>query len=241
MDTPTTTDRLCASAERCRAYNPANRQPAYVGPAYLCDPCLTAAERDVRTLVYDYVDLAQLQTPVLSQALDAQPRGKAAPPMPLNGAAEALQAEIHHVLTTWETEIRAAAQLADPPTGQRPGAEVQRAVTILAPRLRQLAQIEAVVYPTGCEDEPADMCGWQAIHHLQQLHQRARAMLGRTHRTTQLPGTCTSCGLDELHRDEPRYEADPCDVYCRNCDTTWTHNDYQQYVTMLVWPTRTPA
>ncbi|MCG5464210.1 hypothetical protein MED01_002375 [Micromonospora sp. MED01] len=236
----TTSGRHCVSDTRCRAYDRLAKPPAAapVTTTPLCDDCLTGAERDVRSLVYDYVDLEQLQSPSLSQALQMQPSGKAAPPMPLNGQAEALQAEIVHVATTWEAEIRARARLSEPPR-TRPGVAVQRAVTILAPRLRQLARIEpTAVYPTGPEDDIHDMTGWEAIHHLQHLHQRARGMLGRTHRTVHLPGTCSGCGLDELHRDDPREAEDPCDVYCASCHTTWPHTDYQQYVTQLVWPNR---
>lgn len=125
---------------------------------------------------------------------------------------------------------------------RRPGRQLDDAIRILLPRLRQLAGIEAAdVYPTGCEDTPATLAGWEAIHHMQHLHQRARGMLGRTHRTTQLPGTCSGCGLNELRRDDPRHPDDPCDVWCAACHTTWPHTDYQQYVTQLVWPTRAGA
>ena len=178
------------------------------------------------------------QHKTLSQALDTQPHGAADPPMPLRGEPDALQREIHHVTTTWETEVRAACGLSDPGR-DLPGADVQRAVTTLTPRLRQLATLPpTTVYPTGCEDPPTDVAGWEAIHHLQHLHQRARGMLGRTHRTTELPGTCSGCYTDRLQRVEPRYENDPCLIYCANCHATWTSDEYDRYVTMLVWPTR---
>ncbi|MEV0214279.1 hypothetical protein [Micromonospora sp. NPDC050695] len=241
-DDLTTSGRHCVSDTRCRAYDRLAKPPAAapVTTSPLCDDCLTAAERDVSNLVYDYVDLEQLQAPSLSQALNMQPSGKAAPPMPLNGGAEALQAEIVHVATTWEDVIRDHARLSARNTQpRRPGAQLDDAIRVLLPRLRQLANLGATdVYPTGCEDPVTDMAGWEAIHHLQHLHQRARGMLGRTHRTTHLPGTCSGCGLDELHRDDPREPDDPCDVYCNNCHTAWPHTDYQQYVTQLVWPIR---
>ena len=245
MHDDTTSGRHCVSDTRCRAYNRLAKPPAAapVTTSPLCDDCLAAADRDVRSLVYDYVDLEQLQAPSLSQALNMQPSGKAAPPMPLNGQAEALQAEIVHVATTWEDVIRDHTRLSARDTSpRRPGRQLDDAIRALLPRLRHLASINAAdVYPTGCEDQPATLTGWEAIHHLQHLHQRARGMLGRTHRTTHLPGTCSGCGLDELHRDDPREADDPCDVYCNNCHTTWPHTDYQQYVTQLVWPTRAKA
>jgi len=176
------------------------------------------------------VDLEQLQSPSLSQALNMQPSGKAAPPMPLNGQAEALQAEIVHVATTWETEIRATNHLSDPPPTRRGGPNVQRAVTILAPRLRQLACLPATaVYPTGPEDPATDMHGWEAVHHLQHLLQRARGMLGRTHRTRQVPGTCPDCHAD-LHQDDPREADDPTPVYCaQQCGWQLTRDEYETW------------
>ncbi|MEU7978230.1 hypothetical protein AB0B63_06830 [Micromonospora sp. NPDC049081] len=242
--TDTDTGRHCVSDTRCRDFNPTGKHAAPVTGCPLCDACLAAAERDVRSLVYDYVDLAQLQSPALSQALNMQPAGKAAPPMPLNGHAEALQAEIVHVATTWEEVIRDHCGLSTwvPDQPRRPGRRLDDAVRVLLPRLRTLAGLrETDVYPTGCEDTITATAGWEAIHHLQHLHQRARGMLGRTHRTTHLPGTCSGCGLNELRRDDPRHEDDPCDVYCAACHTTWPHTDYQQYVTQLVWPQRAGA
>ncbi|QKW15364.1 hypothetical protein [Verrucosispora sp. NA02020] len=245
MNDITDSGRHCASDTRCRAYDHTTNPPtaAPVTSVPLCDPCLAGGERDTRALVYDYVDLEQLQAPSLSQALNMQPIGKAAPPMPLNGAAEALQAEIVHVATTWEEIIRDHTGLPPrPESARRPGRQLDDAIRILLPRLRQLAALPAAdVYPTGCEDQPTPLEGWEAIHHLQHLHQRARGMLGRTHRTTHLPGTCSGCGQDQLHRDEPRHPEDPCDVYCAACHTTWPHDDYQQYVTQLVWPNRSRA
>jgi hypothetical protein len=240
MHDDTTSGRHCVSDTRCRGYDNATKLPAPVTTVPMCDPCLTGAERDVSNLVYDYVDLEQLQAPTLSQALNMQPSGKAAPPMPLNGQAEALQAEIVHVACTWEDVIRDHARLSARNTQpRRPGRQLDDAIRVLLPRLRQLAALGATdVYPTGCEDQPTDMTGWEAIHHLQHLHARARGMLGRTHRSTHLPGACSGCGLDELHRDDPRHPDDPCDVYCANCQATWPHGDYQQYVTELVWPGR---
>lgn len=230
---PTWDDQYCRSGDRCPGFNHVDKHPAHASVRDpLCNGCLTATEQAVRTLLYDWVDLEQLQAPTLSQALNMQPSGKAAPPMPLNGQAEALQAEIVHVLTTWETEVRAATGLPDTPHVRRGGPNVQRAVQILAPRIRQLAAIPATaVYPTGPRDNPTDLTGWQAAHHLQALHQRARGMLGRTHRTRQLPGTCPTCHAD-LHQDDPRTPEDPTPVYCaQHCGWQTTRDDYEQWMT----------
>jgi hypothetical protein len=235
----TTTDtRLCASDNHCRAYDRPASQPAPASRTPLCDGCLTAAGPDINSLLYDYVDLEQLQDPALSQALNMQPTGAEAPPMPLNGQAEALQAEIVHVLTTWEEIIRDHCRLSPAPEVRRGGPNAQRALTILAPRLDTLANLPpTTVHPRGPEDQPADMHGWEAIHHLQHLHKRARSMVGLTHRRTQVPGACSTPRNDgrpcngPLYRDNPRYEGDPCPIYCRTpgCNTIWTHDAYEEW------------
>lgn len=232
----------CRNGDRCKAFDPAAKHPGHVlGGDTLCDPCLASAERDVRALVYDWLDLAQLQEPSLSQAPADSPGGGKEPPMPLNGGAEALQAEIVHVLSTWEAEVRAAAGLPEPAARVRAGRAVQRAVTVLAPRMRMLSRIApTAVFPTGCEDEPRDVAGWEAVHHLQRLHGRARGMLGRTRRTRRLPGSCPDCYSD-LYQDEPRYRDDECPVRCgdNQCGRQWTYDDYQAWAgDILATPAR---
>lgn len=238
MPHPGDTHNACKSGTRCRAYNRTTQQPALAGRAPLCDDCLDTARRDTSALLYDYIDLEQLQAPALSQALNMQPAGKAAPPMPLNGQAEALQAEIVHTLTTWEEVVRDVCRLSPMPEVRRGGPNVQRALTILTPRIDVLANLPATtVHPTGPEDHPADMHGWEAVHHLQHLHHRARGMAGLTHRRTQVPGACSTIRDNgrpcngPLYRDEPRYNGDPCPVYCRTpgCNTQWTHDEYEQW------------
>lgn len=229
--------RLCASDTHCRAHNRTTGQAAPAPRTPLCDACLNTARHDIGALLYDYVDLAQLQSPALSQALNMQPTGAEAPPMPLNGQAEALQAEIAYVLTTWEEILRDHCRLSPMPEVRRGGPNVQRALNIIGSRLGTLADLPpTTVHPVGPEDQPADMHGWEAIHHLQHLHKRARGMTGLTHRRTQVPGACSTirdgrpCN-GPLYRDEPRYEGDPCPIYCRTpgCDTKWTHDEYEKW------------
>lgn len=233
-------DRWCASGDHCHAYDHLARHPAWVPPADpLCEPCITVAGHDVRALIWDYIDLEQLQIPSLSQALDPQRRGKAAPPMPLAGGPEALQAEMCYVATLWEHEVLYRDRLPERITTGRAGWVLDRAVGFLAPRLGRLARIPATtVFPRGRDDDPTDMCGWEAVHHLQALHRRARSLLGRTQRTTRLPGTCAGrpgkpCAGD-LYRDEPRFDSDPCPVYCPVCGLTLTAGEYDQRVGLLL-------
>jgi hypothetical protein len=194
-------------------------------------------------MVTHYLDLAQMAPRPLSQALDTQPSGKPGPPIPIALAPEALQAEIHHVLTTWEEIVREACRLTPVPDGRvRPGAAVQRAVAVLAPRMVELSKLGVrEVYPTGCEDRETEVAGWEAALNLIRLDQRCRSMLGRTRRTTLLPGECSDCGAADLRRDEPREEGDDPPVYCGHCARTWTSAEYDRFVMLLVWPSRMVA
>ncbi|RKR92797.1 hypothetical protein BDK92_7279 [Micromonospora pisi] len=267
----TPNDPYCATGDRCRSYDNIDKHPGWVDGCPLCDPCLAAAVRDVRTLVYDYLDLEQLQTPVLSQAISSQPRGKAAPPMPLRGEPEALQREIHYVTTLWANELRLQGRLTPPartiiigawhttvsnpppPARVLHGGAVQRAVNLLAPHLGTLARLEPrTVFPSGVEDNPTDMAGWEAVHHLQRLRARARGMLGWTQRSHWVPGDCWTCdGRDNdpkdgpLYRSEPRHrpdtghphEDDDSDrIWCDRCSQWRNWDDYQVYLTTLRWP-----
>ena len=236
--------RLCAHAEHCRGFDRTARQPAETAGNPLCTRCLDSHERDLRGLLWDWLDLEQLQMPSLAQSLTGQPNGSTEPAMPMAGGPEALQSEIAHVLATWEDVIRDRHRLADVPATRRQGPTVQRAVTLLAPRVDILSRLDATtVYPTGCEDTPTDMTGVEALTHISHLHQRARAMLGRTRRTYWVPGDCGLCGAQPtegvpgpLYRHEPRHEGDESPVWCDHCDGWRSHDDYERYVTMLVWP-----
>lgn len=244
---------MCFSGDHCR--NRTNGQP-YPTSDPLCETCLDHAGRDVRNLVFDYLDLAQLHEASLSQAINEKTRGSKDSPMLISEQVDALQQEIVHTALTWEYEIRVACRLSDPttlapladwhttiskpqPVAQvRPGAALQRAVTILAPRLRQLSLLPATaVLPTGAEDDPQDVTGWQAVHHLQSLHQRAKAMLGRTRRILSLHGTCpTDCGAQALYRQEPREHHDEPPVWCDACGSTAPYAAYEHFMVNLVWP-----
>jgi hypothetical protein len=248
----------------CRDWD--GQQPGWAVAGPLCETEVRAAVRDVPLLLWDVLDLEQMIPRSLSQALDGQPSGRPGPPVPLALAPEALQAEIVHVLTTWEVEVRAACRLSEPAergpnlpwhttVSRRPplakvraGAAVQRALTVLAPRMPELARIPATaVQATGVEDPCDDMAGWEAVLALSRLHARARSMLGRTRRTFLVPGSCSfpdpdgdpeKCCGGALFRDEPRFAEDPCDVYCGRCEKgRWTADQYDRYVgSMLALP-----
>lgn len=237
----------------CREWDPVAEQPGWASGGPLCDTELRVAERDTRALLWDYLDLEQALPRSLSQAMDGQPSGKPGPPVPLALAPDVLQAEIVHVLTTWEEQVRARCRLSPLPTygraapwhttdSNRPplarvrgGAAVQRATTILAPRIDALARIEPVtVFRAGTDGDAEDVAGWEAVLHLSRLHARARSLLGRTHRTEHLPGDCSHCGAADLRRDEPRFAADSTPVYCGGCATSWTREEYDRYVLLML-------
>lgn len=255
----------CLSGAGCKAHD---GHTPYPTSDPLCTACLDHAEREIRGLVYDYLDLAQLHEASLSQAVNEKTSGSSPEsPMLLAGHVEALQSEIVHVTAVWEHALRAVCRLSNPRTfaplwqttvydhvyltrGQsvlykaRGGAVVQRAVAIIAPRLDRLAGLPAAtVCPTGIEDEPVPMFGWQAVHQLADLHSRARGMLGRTTRRFWIPGECWNCparpklGEDgPLYRCEPRFEHDPMQVCCSPCGAVRPYADYEHYQGSLMWP-----
>jgi hypothetical protein len=233
----------------------------------LCPACLDAAERDIRGLVYDYLDLAQLHEASLSQAVTEKTSGSHESPLLISGHVEELQAEIVHALSVWEYELRITCRLSDPRTfaplwktalydginlarrdpvtyRARAGRTVQRAVDIIGPRIGKLAALPVtVVCPAGIEDEPTEMAGWEAVHHLQQLHGRARAALGRTTRKFWIPGECWTCdavpirGVDgPLWRSEPRHANDPMEVHCSSCGASRSYADYETRLASITWP-----
>ncbi|GAA4439490.1 hypothetical protein [Phytohabitans houttuyneae] len=266
--------RFCASPERedgrptCRSYDYVGKHPGIVSddtrwsPDLFCPPCTAGYERDVRMLPFDWLDLEQMQLPMLSQALDTQRSVRPGPPMPLAGNPEALQAEIRHVLLTWETQMRILQRAQrrttlivgawhttksnpPPPARTLPGRDVQRAAGFLAARIPDLSRLPATpVRPAGITDPVAELTGVDAVVALADLHRRSRSLLGRTHRTTTVPGSCSTCGW-ALWRDEPRYEGDPCDIYCSNpagCESRWTYDEYERYVGLeLAYPRRRAA
>ncbi|WP_250029763.1 hypothetical protein [Paractinoplanes maris] len=254
-------EHVCNSGEQCRAFDPVAKH-AYPTTDPLCRACLEHAQPAIRGLVFDYLDLAQLHEPSMSQAIAERASGSKERPIPISQHVEALQAEIIHVATTWEYELRVACHLSDPHNSApiadwhttltkpvplakvRPGAAVQRAIGVIAPRLDRLAALPATaVCPAGIEDQPVDMCGWQAVQQLTDLHGRARAMLGRTTRRFWIPGECWACqahpvrGVDgPLYRSEPRFEGDPMQVNCDKCSAYRAYPDYETYMATLLWP-----
>lgn len=237
MTTPHDTSR-CAAGMRCRAYQ------YDVGPAQLytsvplCDSCVAYAQTTIRQLRHDWADLAQhiarTSRPgeVISGSRDA--------PIPIRVDVEALQAEIVHVLTTWEMILRRHERLSPPPPGRvRPGYAVRRASDLL----RLMAPIVATipptpVRPTGATDDIELVSGAQALLELPHLHDRAMHALGLTDITTDLPGRCTNCGVALTDsRVDPRTALHRLNgndtVMCRVCGNRTTYDDYTKYAEMF--------
>jgi hypothetical protein len=218
----------CEAGDRCRAYDPAARQPFPSWP--LCDFCLESAERDVRALVLDYRDLEQHLPPSLGQWGDGQPRSRSTA-LPLSVHVLDLQIEIHSTLDAWDDVVRDRERLSDKPQRVRDGWAVQQAVSILAPRLHILAGIPMAVmwsYP-GTEGRDSEVPGWQGVLDLSRLHQRARSALGLTREEPELcvgvPCRRIECDLKTLYRMPGTDE-----VRCHSCGLTYSAEDYAKWL-----------
>ncbi len=262
-----TSGRHCVSDTRCRAYDRLAKLAAPVTRTPLCAACLDRDRADIQALPVDYLDLAQLHEASLSQALRDRTSGSHESPTLIALQVEELQAEIVHAATLWEAEVRAAAHLAvaehaapvaawhttlshpTPAGGGRPGHQVKRASDILTAHLHALANLPpTAVHPTGCEDDPTDMTGVDAIEHLTSLHGRARGILGRTSPQPWIPGDCPNpgCGARDadpvwekggpLWRTTPRDFKDVPTVYCAACNTGRPYTDYDTYIATFFWP-----
>jgi len=216
------TDR-CALGEHCHSGNdtPIRR--------HLCVVCEYDHARDVRALVYDFVDLTQLIPRGRHLPTDAISRPKPGPTLPLDANILALRDDIRLILTHWELRMRWAQRLFVPPGAVRDGHAVQRAVDIIAPRVDAIAGIR------DNEGGPADPSpydtGVLALLRMRELHGVARARVGHHARTIALPGQCP----DRICRAETLTRLDGSDtVTCRTCGNAWTYPDYQAYVTLKV-------
>lgn len=253
-------DRRCAASERCRDFDHTRGLPALLGDPStpLCPDCLMVAERDVRNLPYDYIDLEQMLPQPISRPLDTQSGygGSRDLPVPLRVHVDELQRAIWWVTTCWAEVLGEHQRLSDPPwlgrqTDRDPrrrvrdGYAVKWAVGIITPRVRDLARLPAVDLADYPLVDPAEaiqhhgteiatLSGAQGLIHMTRLHARVRSMLGITRRITRVPGRC-GCGLDGnyLYRGEPHYERDPCPVYCGACPNQWTTEEYEQYVGLM--------
>lgn len=251
-------DRCCIAGARCCEYDRARQRAALLADpdCPLCPDCLRVAERDVRQLPYDYVDLEQLVPPSLGEWSDGQPkRGKGELPLPLRELVLVLQRHIWWVLTAWEPVVRELDHLSDEVrTGVREGWAVQRAAQMIAPRVHKLARVG----PTDMADYPdfndqiaralvwdprlrrtidhTTPAGADGVLHLMRLHSQARAMTGLTKRVRRLPGSCHECLQDDvLRQHEPSRAGDDPPVWCDDCGAWRPYEDYERLMRLVVW------
>jgi transcriptional regulator with XRE-family HTH domain len=222
----------------CKAYDPTTKRPYPQWP--LCDWCLEASERDVRALTLDYRDLEQHLPPSLGVWGDGQPHGNDQP-LPLSGHVLDLQLDIHWLTVAWADVVRDRDRLSDAPSRVRDGFAVQAAVTVLAPRVRLLAELEAVTmwcYP-GTDQGSSDIAGWQGVLDLSKLHQRARSTLGLTREEPALMVgvLCRGCDL----RSKLTRQAGADDVVCGVCGEHYTATEYADWVALLAAQERMTA
>lgn len=237
MTAPRDTSR-CAAGMRCRAYQH-DLGPAQLYTAVpLCDSCISHTQTTLRQLKHDWYDLAQViaRTSRPGEMIS----GSREAPIPIRVDVEAIQAEILHVLTTWETALRRHEHLSAPRPGRvRAGYAVHRATDLLhlmAPIVAALPPTP--VRPTGPTDDIELVTGAQALLELPHLHDRAQHALGLTDTTTDLPGRCTGCGVANT---EARIGTQPTlhringndTVACRSCGKRITYDDYVEYADMF--------
>jgi hypothetical protein len=250
----------CRNENRCPGWDGKHAEPT---DEPYCRTCLDRHRQDISRLVYDYLDLAQLHETSMSQAASEHTSGGGhESPTLLADHVEALQAEIVHVVSVWEYELRVAYRLSDPrtfaPTWRRTvydhleltggarqirparhGHIVQRAIGIITARLDRLATLPAVrVCPAGIEDEPEDMAGWEAVQQLADLHGRAKSALGRTTRRFWIPGECWNCTARPMWGvDGPLWRSEPReaeDPMQVNCDKCAAARPYPDYEAFMI-------
>lgn len=191
----------------------------------LCDGCLDVVGRDVRALVLDYRDLAQLLAPgakarpVVSGTTDAA--------VPLDLGVDTLMRDIAWTLAVWEPPVREAAGLCpERVRGVRAGWAVATAVSVLAARIELLAGLPPTWgYADGLDAGPVERDGVYAAASMRALHRRARSALGLSRLVVRLPGPCSTCGATWLQRD-PGEDGARCPV----CNASWSGDDYAKYV-----------
>lgn len=228
----------CAAGQRCRAYSPTDGPaPAHLTP--LCEACLAGCAQTIHKLMLDWYDLEQ--TLARAASVGEVVSGTRDRPIPIRQDVEALQAEIRHVLCTWEQILRDHEHLSPPAPGRvRPGYAVQRAVRLLVPFAPVVACIPPVpVRPTGPTDAPEMLTGSDGLLGMVRLHGRAHYTLGLTAFTNSLPGECAQCGMAELatadgDRRLVLARADGSDtVFCRHCGDRRTRDEYERYALLV--------
>lgn len=181
-------------------------------PRYLplCEACLDAAERDVRALVYDYADLEQR---IPRADTGGEPiSGTREPVLPLDLGILGMQRAIWLQVTAGEAIVRDIAGLPSSASEVREGFAVQRAVQILAPRLRLLANADSDL-----------TSGAAIILELTRLHAAVRARLGLNRLVHELAGQCPDCRARGLRRDDGSDT-----VHCTGCAFRCAWDDYRR-------------
>lgn len=216
----------CLAGDYCT--NRRDNRPAWIeGPSQLCSTCLDVARLDVKALVRDYADLENV-LPHPGGRLDWVSGATPDPSVPISLAADALQRDVWHLLSTWEEIVREHCGLSSVHQLRvRQGWAVQRAVRVLSPRLPQLAAIGPVAcFPDGFDSGPDEMTGAEAILAMRALHRRIGWAIGLRHLQHAMPGPCWVCRIDGGLRRDDGSEI----VYCGLCGANTTWDDYHRDV-----------
>jgi hypothetical protein len=222
----------CALETRCQLYDRRTDTAAPCeGTRVLCGDCVNVISREVRLLRLDYADLARCMAR-RPGGMDTKISGTSpASTPPIDLTTEATRREIHWTLTTWEPVVREVAGLPPERTrGVRGSWAVSTAVSVIAPRIALLASLPPTWgYADGLDAGPVERDGVYAVSQLRRLHGRARRILGLTSRVVSLPGECSGCGAWSLRRDDGSET-----VYCKDCERTWSVDDYHRYVGLML-------
>lgn len=200
--------------------------------AGLCPSCERIAERAIRHLPTDYVQLHQLLAKTKT-AGGVPVSGTRELPVPIDLAVEALLAEIHHETLCWAesvAEILGADVDTQALRTYRPAVLVQHAADHLVDHLAVLLALRDVVHIvwTDGQRDAVDRHGYQGAVALLALHERALAHLGLTRLTHHLPAPCPSCERCALRR----HDGDDT-VECAACAHRLTWDDYQALCNLL--------
>lgn len=199
----------------------------------LCPTCTRVAVHTINELPRDYVDLhVALEHGVIGMT-DLVAATKELP-APLRVSVAAVAAEMVRVAVMFAEPVAERLRIDWDSTlmgrHARPGYALQRAVRLLGhniPVLLALRDVEVEVWSDNGwyrSSEPSD--GISGALALMDLHQAAKAILGKTKLTHELPRSapCPACG-GQLVRENGASE-----VRCVRCPEKWTEEDYRRLV-----------
>lgn len=201
----------------------------------LCMACTAQVTRAIEELPEDYTDL-MVHVGRGDTAGGEKVAGSRDLPVPISVGVHDLAAAIVTEAATW-AELVAERLNVDWDSDAmdhhaRPGFVLNRATRILTTSVSVLLALQPTDVPEWADN------GWyynfgtrdgiDGATTMLELHQRARAALGKTKLTHRLPAPCPSCDHLTLVRQNGADHVD-----CQHCHRTWTEQDYQRLTIVL--------